>query len=273
MIFLEPHSGLANRLRAIVSGVSLAKKMNQPIRVIWNKDVGCYVDFHELFQPVDGLELRRDNWKTKCMKLARGKKSLRWLPVLAGIDFYMFDENFKQYVWCNKGHVFNPASLKKNVRNIYINTCNDFYYHKEVMELFKPINEIQVIIENYTKKFSSKTIGVHIRRTDNVESIEYSPIELYIEEMKIDLSRDSEVDFFLATDDKETEKRLKELFPRKIITTEKELTRSSKAGMVGAMVDLYSLAKCSKIYGSYYSSFSDVASRIGNIPLKVLKKV
>ena len=43
--------------------------------------------------------------------------------------------------------------------------------------------------------------------------------------------------------------------------------------MIGAMVDLYCLAKCSKIYGSHGSSFSDVAARIGNIPLKVMKKV
>jgi hypothetical protein len=271
VIYLVPHSGLANRLRAIVSGFSLAKEMNQPIKVIWKKDDGCNVDFYEIFQPVAGLELSQDNWETRCMKLARGKKLLRWLPTLVGIDFFMFDENFKQYVWCNKSHIFNPGNIKKNARDIYINTCNDFYYQKEVMELFKPINEIQIIIESYTKKFSSKTIGIHIRRTDNLESIKYSPLELYIEEMKFDLSQDSEVDFFLATDDIETEKMLENLFPGKIITIKKELARGSKIGMVGAIVDLYCLAKCSRIYGSYYSSFSDIASRIGSIPLKILK--
>jgi hypothetical protein len=89
--------------------------------------------------------------------------------------------------------------------------------------------------------------------------------------MKFDLSQDSEVDFFLATDDIETEKMLENLFPGKIITIKKELARGSKIGMVGAIVDLYCLAKCSRIYGSYYSSFSDIASRIGSIPLKILK--
>ncbi len=153
---------------------------------------------------------------------------------------YCIDENFKQYVWCNKGQVFNSAIIKKNVRDIYINTCNDFYYQKEGMALFKPINKIQILIEKYTQRFSSKTIGVHIRRTDNTESIQNSPLELYIHQMNVDLSLDKEVDL--------------------------------KAGMIGAMIDLYCLAKCSKIYGSYWSSFSEVAARIGDIPLKVIKK-
>lgn len=272
MIYLVPHSGLANRLRAMVSGLSLAKKMDQPINVIWKKDNGCNADFYELFQPVVGLEFSRPDWKVKCMKLARGKKLLSWLPGLAGIDFYMFDENFKQYVECNKGHVFNPAIIKKNARNIYINTCNDFFYQKEVLALFKPVSEIQLLINKYTQKFSSKTIGVHIRRTDHLQSREYSPVELFINQMKNDLREDSQVDFFLATDEIETERQLKELFPGKIVSVEKELTRSSKAGMIGAMVDLYSLAKCSKVYGSQGSSFSNIAARIGNIPLEVIRK-
>lgn len=271
MIYLIPHSGLANRMRVIASGLSLAKKINQPISVIWNKDDGCNIDFYELFKPVTGLELRGDNWKTRLMKLIRGKKNLRWLPALISIDFYMFDENFKQYVWGNKDYAFNPEILKKNVRDIYINTCHDFYYQKEFFTLFKPIPEIQVLINKNTKKFSSKTIGIHIRRTDHKEAIRYSPLELYINEMKDDLSQDSEVNFFLATDDSETESKLKELFPGKILTADRELSRSSKAGMTGAMVDLYCLGKCSKIYGSYWSSFSDVAARIGDVPLKVMK--
>ena len=132
MIFLQPHSGLANRIRAIVSGLSLSKELNQTLTIIWNKDEGCNIEFHEIFKPVQGLKIKQKSWKNIIMKISRGKKYLSFLPRLIGIDFYMFDENFKDYVWCNKGHIFNPTIIKKNAKDIYINTCNDFYYKKSL---------------------------------------------------------------------------------------------------------------------------------------------
>lgn len=272
MIYLTPHSGLANRIRAIVSGISLAEHLGMPITIIWEKDEGCNINFSDLFKPIHGITVVNRHWKASVEKIIRGKKYFKWVHSLVGIDFYMFDENFKDLVWCNEDHVFKPEIIKKNVRDIYINTCFDFYYKKEFVNLFKPINDIEILIEKQIEKFSSKTIGIHIRRSDNVKSIQFSSLELYIHQMETDLSLDNQIDFFLATDDIETERTLKGIFPGKILTIEKELARNSKTGMLGAIVDLFCLAKCSKIYGSYWSSFSDVAARIGDIPNIVMKK-
>lgn len=38
MIYLNPHSGLANRIRAIISGMALANHLQQKLTVIWRKD-------------------------------------------------------------------------------------------------------------------------------------------------------------------------------------------------------------------------------------------
>jgi hypothetical protein len=41
--------------------------------------------------------------------------------------------------------------------------------------------------------------------------------------------------------------------------------------MQESVVDLFCLSRMSKIYGSYWSSFSEVAAEIGNVDLIVLK--
>ena len=63
----------------------------------------------------------------------------------------------------------------------------------------------------------------------------------------------------------------KNLFPGKILTYKKEFSRTDVKGVQDAVIDLYSLAASCKIYGSYFSSFSDIAARIGDIPLKVIR--
>lgn len=37
------------------------------------------------------------------------------------------------------------------------------------------------------------------------------------------------------------------------------------------ITDMYTLARTQKIYGSFQSSFSDMAAQIGGVPLEILK--
>ena len=120
--------------------------------------------------------------------------------------------------------------------------------------------------------FPDKIIGVHIRRTDNVVAIKESSLDLFISKIRLDLARDPDMYFFLATDDPNVENELISLFKTRIICTNKKFTRSSRDGIIGAMVDLYCLAATTKIYGSYWSSFSSVAASIGNVPLQIVKR-
>lgn len=39
-----------------------------------------------------------------------------------------------------------------------------------------------------------------------------------------------------------------------------------------AMIDILCLSRTLKIYGSFYSSFSEYAANMGNIPLVIVKK-
>jgi len=48
-IIIEPIAGLANRLRATVSGMCAAEDVGRPLTIIWEKDRHCDADFADLF--------------------------------------------------------------------------------------------------------------------------------------------------------------------------------------------------------------------------------
>ena len=109
-------------------------------------------------------------------------------------------------------------------------------------------------------------VGVHIRRTDNMASIQHSPIEDFEAAMREEIERDPDTRFFLATDDPAIEARLQEGFPGRIVVHAKSsLARNDPQAVRDAVVDLYGLSNCRRLIGSYRSSFTDSASRIRGI--------
>ncbi|MBK0377763.1 O-fucosyltransferase family protein [Mucilaginibacter segetis] len=89
--------------------------------------------------------------------------------------------------------------------------------------------------------------------------------------MKLETARNANVQFFLTTDDASVEHTLKEIFKERIISHPKELSRQTVLGMQDAVSDIFTLSNTNKILGSYWSSFSEVASFIRGAELEVIK--
>ena len=116
-------------------------------------------------------------------------------------------------------------------------------------------------------------IGIHIRRTDNKQSIQFSPTSLFLEKIKEELALNPKQKFFLATDDKEEENLIKKKYPQNILTyTKRSLDRNTPEAIEDAVIDLYILSNCKYILGCYYSSFSSIAAFWGKINKIVVKK-
>jgi len=109
-------------------------------------------------------------------------------------------------------------------------------------------------------------VGVHIRRTDHTKCIEQTPLDFFIDMMNKEAFSTK---FYLATDCLGTKNKLKEMFKERIYTSDILLKRTSKEGVKGALQDFVSLSKCSKIIGTKYSSFSEMAALYGGIELIV----
>lgn len=81
-----------------------------------------------------------------------------------------------------------------------------------------------------------------------------------------------DVSIYLATDDESVKQELKKRYGKRLIYVKDKADHSSIAGIQGGIVDMYVLARTQKIFGSFHSSFSELAAQIGNIPLEIIKK-
>ena len=257
MLIIQPIGGLCNRIRAINSARILSEKRGDKLTVIWfvNKELGC--PFEEIFYPTDAFRVINIHSKWNIKKLF-----YQGLAVFLG----SFVDN--EWIRSNREEKsLTDASVKRlGVPFTYIATEEHFYPCHDYSP-FVPVGKVQRRIDALKEKLGKSSVGVHIRRTDNLPSIGKSSTESFISSMKEALAADPETVFYLATDDLTEEERLREEFPGKILSNqERNLSRDSIAGIQDAMVDLYCLASTNKIIGSYFSSFTDIAADMHDIP-------
>ncbi|HOW26139.1 MAG TPA: hypothetical protein PK711_10770 [Bacteroidales bacterium] len=153
-------------------------------------------------------------------------------------------------------------------------TCEDFFPGQSFRsDLFQLQPEIAERVKQETEGFDENTIGVHIRRSDHIHSIEHSPLELFEEYMLNELSNCPEAKFYIASDDEAVKEHFKQnpQWKSKVIFSEGCLLRDSQEGILQAVTEFYALSRTRKILGSYWSTFSELASRIGYLNLMVVK--
>lgn len=113
-------------------------------------------------------------------------------------------------------------------------------------------NEVEDILGR-----KSGYVGVHIRRTDHKRAISNSCTDVFLKKMKAILDEAPETRFFLATDDRHEEERLKEVFGSRIVVQKgKTWGRDTAEGMKTGIIDCLCLSVCDYILGSYTSVFS-----------------
>jgi hypothetical protein len=145
-------------------------------------------------------------------------------------------------------------------KNIFIKTYSRFYQsiYSEYKK-FLPNKEIVKLSNVILEQFANQMVGVHIRRTDNKDSILRSTSQLFENEIIGMLKLNSNLKFYLSTDSENEKKYFTNLFPGKVISNNCEFDRNSGLSIKHALIDLLCLSKCNVILGSYYSSFSEVA--------------
>jgi hypothetical protein len=267
LIILEPTGGLANRIRVIATAIHLKKQLNCRLMVIWNENYELNCPFNQLFEPIDEFVIikkkRLYNYVSRSAQpTLKGRILAKLKNKLTGIDYCITDEDVVK---------IDIYQTLKDYKTSYIKTCQALNNSTTGYNLFKPIALIRQKITALTNGFSSNTVGIQIRRTDNSFSITNSPVELFIDKMHQLVSSTPDVSFFLATDDADVETDLKKLFGDSMISQPKELSRETVIGMQDAVTDFFALSKTNRILGSYWSSFSEVAAELGNTPLEILK--
>lgn len=261
-----PTGGLCNRMRSIATAIAVAMKYNCPITIQWNNSEGLKANFNELFKPINvsNVELKENR---KWIYSINGTKDFLVRKLFLKLMFEQIVFNYSIY---RDGEIYDILK-KKYHKNLLLVSCYPMCLEYKLHGIFTPQDDIQKRINNITSQFSKQTIGVHIRRTDNIESINSSPIEVFINKIKKEIEKDESTKFYIASDDKSVKQELLAMFPDRIITIMDDTDRNSLDGMKFAVVDLFCLSKTKKIIGSVASSYSQVASEIGNISIEYAK--
>lgn len=272
MITIEPLGGLGNRMRVIASCLWLAYETNHELEIIWEENWELNCSFDKLFETIPNVRFvskgKKELFAHRSNQSSFFKKSKAYFRnKLLNIDYCIKEIDMKNVEFRNQLQVI----CQKN-KNLYISTCQEFGDHNKYYEVFKPVESIQKRVDEKTASFSEHTIGIHIRRTDNLIAKEKSPVSLFQSKMEENIAKNKEASFFLATDDKDVEEELKVTFGKRIITNQKIIDRNIEQGIIDAVIDMFCLSKAKCIYGSYYSSFSEIAATIGVIELLVIKK-
>lgn len=268
--------GLANRMRSIASGVNLASLSGRNLKVIWRNNYDVKADFCDLFQPLpDHIHIQQPGEIEYSLKWEVPRRRNLYLSSIYQHILYqrVYSDSFGLRKFFDKDACF-INELNSLTGNILISSGLGIggFSPKTLRQLFRPSNEVERLVAVKTECFDTHTVGVHIRRTDNTESIENSPLELFMNEIDRCIQEDEHVNFFLASDAPDVMEILIRRYGNRITCGDNNASRTTRGGMLNGAADMWALSKTSKILGSYYSSYSEIAAMLGDIELKVMTR-
>lgn len=273
MITVKTIGGLANRMMSIYSAVAYSQKIHQELNIIWNRDLLLNAAFSDLFNPIHNVKIIENGLYlsgiyNKIRKLVPGAYTAFLHVKHKKVMFYNEVERIRSQ--------YNPTSdyfdQLKNSPSLFIENCHFFYPPLSKKNILTPNDFVSNEVKSVTEKFTESTIGIHIRRTDLKESILHSPLALFIGAMQEESQKNPNTTFFVATDDPTIYDELDHQFKNKIIKYEGMGGRNTVQGIQTALVDMMCLSKTQKIYGSFASTFSQMASFINEVPLVILDR-
>jgi hypothetical protein len=302
MIFLQPLGGLCNRLRTLDSVIDLCEKYERELTVFWVNNAALTAPFDELFEledtrgvtiklidaPVGFPDLYRSTGN-RVKNFLKGRKLtgnlsqlLKTVKAIPESRIIWKDDLQKLY---DSGSLVNSHSVDEmDARlyplvqddierlfsgnagdNVYITSCYRLSPVLDAYKKFEPTAALKASIEHTTSSFT-RTIGLHIRKSDHETSKKFSTTEKFVGVIEKEISNDSQTTFFISTDDEATKTDLIDKYGDRIRFNEvSSYERDSPEAVKDAVVDLYCLAATSRLYGSHHSSFSQVAAIIGGI--------
>lgn len=270
---MNPVGGLANRMRAIASTYLQAQNLNLNLIVYWFRDKELNARFCDLFEyPTEkGIIIKEGNFIDFLKFSGKRKKTMFFSKFY---EKYYFDYSFTES--SQKKYLKRLEEFSWGGKRVYIQSCGFIGNHSKLnlhnclKTLFRLKDDVNDTLLKKSKDFGNNCVGFHIRRTDNTFSISNSPSSLFMEKANHELVRNPQVSLFLASDSLNEKQMFKKVYPC-VITELKETSRDNVEGIKDGLIDMYLLSKCDRVYGSFYSSFSELASIIGNNELIVLK--
>lgn len=259
-IILLPYGGLANRMRALESACALADRLDARIVVIWT-EAGMECPIEHLFSPPPRVIRVWDLHRKTLLSILKR-------DALAAMRRAIGAHTIKEREAISLGGDLEAWRGILAKGPVFVCSCQRFSPSLQPYRDFAIAPALLAKAASIRAHWGVEIVGVHIRRTDNLWSIQQSPTSAFFREMDVEIARAPNTRFFVATDDPSEEASMVERYGDRILRTEKRsLDRKQLSAVEDAMVDFLLLAGTRKIIGSGASSFSEEAARFGGIEL------
>lgn len=272
---LCPMGGLANRIRAIDSALTLCRRFDRPLEIVWMRDARqINARFSDLFEPPGqpGVRLREASFFDRLRYAPpvwrrNAKVPFLWQFARFGISERRLSVS-RGFALQRAGAV--PPQFARRARTVFLHVWWQIVSPEDHYAFFRPIPPLRAEIQTLTAAFPSRTVGVHVRRGDHAQATRLSPVEAF--ESRMDSLLDSgEADaFFLATDDPAVRKHFGLRYGSRLFSRGGSSNRATLAGMRGAVVDLWTLSHCTSLLASAGSTFAPTAASLGGIPCETV---
>lgn len=262
-------------MRALASGVALANEIGCDYSIVWrcNSELNAFAT--DLFNLPKNIKERitYPSYITYILKYsAPRKKYLLLSQIIAPLYFgNILRDSMQEFIKMKLNNEYDKikdivAKTINSGRDCLIQSGIHFYPFPEELyrDIFKPTETIEKRCEERINSLGVHPIGLHIRRSDNLESIKHSPDKLFMDEMDAIISANPNVKFYLATDDESTKTEFSKKYGDRILFSMSASNRNTQDGMKEAAVEMFVLSRTNRILGSYYSSFSEAAALLGN---------
>lgn len=274
ILYLKPKHGLGNRLLSIDAAYAFLQQYDfDVLKICWVEGEGFSDEtFEELFD-ITRLEHK--------VQIITEQEYLQSSKQYIKLDEYFYqDPKTLEYIWndINREEFFQQIKETSFCLNSFASLdwifgLNLKYRYRFLQTYLAASPKLQEIIDSYS--IDNTFIGLHIRKGDAV----ISPWVEHYKESKdeyYDIVINMHDKIFLSTDSKDKQKELIEKYPNKIKCINKDFVDitttiyDSKGLQAEAVVDMILLSQTSRIYGTNWSTFNDVASFIGGCPRVLL---
>lgn len=227
-LFILCEHGLGNRLGSLIGGLKAAELVKYSPTICWPVNNYCHCEFNDLFE--NTFNVLENDLSLNLVRQIQDK-GLPWF-FISTIENNEISKNLME------PHVDSLHELKKlSTDLIYAKNkvVKSIANKKQVSEIISQLKINRSILEKVKKyckdkNIDSNTIGLHIRKTDSHDIIDENTI---FQRVKASPS----TQYFLCSDNKETEKRFLELPNVKVYQKESEVEKFSSGDWREEQVD------------------------------------
>lgn len=286
-VFVHAQFGLGNRLRSLGSAMAFASETGRVPVVIWVADHHLNCHYSDLFLENDGLVVN-DNFDEEVGGEWPWEEERARDPNASKMKFYNYMKQNGHHIHEPSVAVIDDKEAHIFIKSAYViqspSTPSIMHTHSPFWRVLSrsltPNIVVARLIESQAQMPTDNLMGIHIRSKRIETDIEGVGVEEYSKESskRTDYWRNlTQVDtfvqemarqprdqlFYVAADDALVLPALQQVFPSRIYCTPRRCDGRDTECLPYALADILILARCKTIRGSYWSSFSEMAVRIG----------